>query len=144
MKLSDVFVELQKNSMECFVTPLLPLKESVLSNTLKENPEEGYQCLCEKEATLFVPRWQRCSLIQLWVEVSEARSLEQVEGTGNRKWIGDNVVGPWSFLFSWLFFCNHITVLTHRFYLLQFWRKRFVSFGIFLKNKRKWSVALLH
>ena len=69
--------------------------------------------------------------------MSEARSLEQVEGTGNREWIGDDVVGPWGFLFSWLFFCNHITVLTRRFYLLHFWRKRFVSFGIFLKNKRK-------
>lgn len=39
MELSDVFVELQKNSTEIFVTPLLPLKESVLSNTLRENPE---------------------------------------------------------------------------------------------------------
>ena len=44
MKLPDVFVELQKNSMEFFVPPSLPLEESVLSNTLKENPEEGYQC----------------------------------------------------------------------------------------------------
>lgn len=44
MKLPDVFVELYKNYMEFFVTPSLPLKESVLSNTLKENPEEGYQC----------------------------------------------------------------------------------------------------
>ena len=50
--------------------------------------------------------------------VSEAPSSEQVEGTGYRKWTGDAVVGPWSFLFSCLFFCNHITVLTHRFYLL--------------------------
>ena len=44
MKWPDVFVELQKNSTELFVPPSLPLEESVLSNTLKEYPEESYQC----------------------------------------------------------------------------------------------------
>lgn len=32
-------------------------------------------------------------------------------------------------------FCNHIRALIHRFYLLQFCRKRSISFVHFLKNK---------
>lgn len=56
MKLPDVFVELQRISKEFFVTPLLSLKEPALSNTIKEDPEEGSQCCVKKEATLLVPQ----------------------------------------------------------------------------------------
>lgn len=56
MKLPDVFVELQRISKEFFVTPLLSLKELALSNTIKEDPEEGNQCRVKKEATLLVPQ----------------------------------------------------------------------------------------
>lgn len=56
MKLPGFFVELQKISKEFFVIPLLPLKEPVLRNTIKENPEEGNQCPVKKEAALLVPQ----------------------------------------------------------------------------------------
>lgn len=46
MKLPDVFVELQRISKEFFVTPLLSLKEPALSNTIKEDPEEGSYIAC--------------------------------------------------------------------------------------------------
>ena len=58
------------------------------------------------------------------VTVFKAQSSEQVGSTGCRKWIGDDVDGLWVgffcffLFFSWLFFCNHITVLIDRFYLL--------------------------